>query len=377
MSYSRLFIRILPKALKEKMKLVRRKLVPAISSLKYFHVDKPMLIDLELTNRCNLRCKMCWFWGESGVGNRYSKSELSTDDVCTLIDEVATYKPSIYIGGGEPFVRDDILKILEHIKNRSLAVWLTTNGTLIDNDKIEQIVELGIDCIAFSVDGEERLHDVVRGIGTFKKVTKSIKELSRHRERLDSEKPVILTNTVISNLISDNLREVLTAIRDATSDKVDNYIFQHLWFITKNELHEHQSVVERFLGVKAPNAVSHLISSSQVLDVSALVHEVSHLRRLPKVRFYPDLVPTELLKYYTEGRVCRRCVAPFFGVIIKPNGDVVFCPDEWISDYILGNVRKADFIDIWNGAEACKFREVLFMHGSFPGCKRCCWNYLF
>lgn len=175
------------------MKLIMRELLPAIYSLKHFQVDKPMFIDIEITNKCNLRCRMCWFWGERGVGDRYDRSEMSTDDIYTLIDEVACFKPLIYIGGGEPFVRSDILKVLEHIKNYGLTVWLTTNGTLLDHDKIKQLVELGIDGIAFSIDGDEEMHDFVRGMGMFYKVTKSIRELFKYREELDLEKPIIQT----------------------------------------------------------------------------------------------------------------------------------------------------------------------------------------
>jgi MoaA/NifB/PqqE/SkfB family radical SAM enzyme len=179
--YLHSFTNILPKALKEKIKPIKRELIPMMSRIKRFQVNKPTLVDLEITNRCNLRCDVCWFWGKSGIGDRYGKLEMSTDEIYTLIDEVRYYKPSIYIGGGEPFVRDDIFKILEYIKNCGLTISLTTNGTLLDDDKIEKIVELGIDGITFSVDGDEKLHDDIRGIGTFKKVTRSIKSLFRYK----------------------------------------------------------------------------------------------------------------------------------------------------------------------------------------------------
>jgi radical SAM protein with 4Fe4S-binding SPASM domain len=144
-------------------------------------------------------------------------------------------------------------------------------------------------------------------------------------------------------------------------------------------LRKHQLAVEKSLGVKASNAISHLIPPSQIPDVYILIHEIPTLKNLPKVKFYPDLTSAELLTYYSEKISIknRKCIAPFLGAVVKPNGDVVFCPDEWINDYVLGNVRNTNFIDIWNGAKACKFREVLFTHGSFPGCKRCCWMYLF
>ncbi len=65
------------------------------------------------------------------------------------------------------------------------------------------------------------------------------------------------------------------------------------------------------------------------------------LGSLPKVTMFPDLQYADIVRYYSERpRFEKRCIAPFFGAVIKPNGDVKFCPDEWIDDYILGNLRN-------------------------------------
>src|SRR5204862_5669521 len=87
----------------------------------------PTKVDIELTNRCNLRCPMCWFYGQNGIGDKYCDSELKTEEVLDLIDQLASSKPHLYFGGAEPSLRRDFLAILAHAKRRGLSLSCPTN----------------------------------------------------------------------------------------------------------------------------------------------------------------------------------------------------------------------------------------------------------
>ena len=67
----------------------------------------PRNITLHLTENCNLRCKMCYFWGESGC---YSKNisfsqpkVLDFRIVKKLVKDLEHVKPSYSLFGGEPY----------------------------------------------------------------------------------------------------------------------------------------------------------------------------------------------------------------------------------------------------------------------------------
>ena len=119
--------------------------------------DGPRQVDIELSNRCNLRCGMCWFHGEGGVGDLYQGQELSTGEVFILVDQLAQYNPEmqIYMGGGEPYIREDFPLVLRRLRSRNLSVSFTTNGTLLDTQRIAELVSLGVDSVSFSIDGDE------------------------------------------------------------------------------------------------------------------------------------------------------------------------------------------------------------------------------
>jgi radical SAM protein with 4Fe4S-binding SPASM domain len=81
---------------------------------------------MEITSRCNLRCAHCF------LGHEPTTGELSTPQVCAIIDQVAAEGCLWFlISGGEPLVRPDFLDIYAHAKQKGLLLSLFTNGTLV------------------------------------------------------------------------------------------------------------------------------------------------------------------------------------------------------------------------------------------------------
>ena len=312
------------------------------------------------------------------MGNKFAETELSTGEVLKFLEQTAKYRPQIYFGGAEPLIRKDFLEILKKTKELDLYVFFTSNGTLLDSEKIREIVNLGIDYVIFSIDGNEELHDSVRGRGVFQKVTSNIKKLVRYKKERQCQKPIISVNIRMTPSIIGNIAKNISAIDTATNNGVDSFKLHQLWYITEKELELHQSSVKRYLNCSAPGAACHINSMADKINVGLLSDEINRLRSNPKINLYPPLPHKDMQNYFLEGTSSkRRCFASFYGVVIKPNGDVTYCPDDWIDDYILGNIRTEGFDDIWNNKKARFFRSVIFWHKSFPACKRCSWMYSF
>jgi radical SAM protein with 4Fe4S-binding SPASM domain len=321
---------------------------------------------------------MCWFHGNRGIGDRYENQELTSQEVFRFVDQIAKYDPNIYIGGTEPFVRSDFLPILSHIKSRKIAVAFTTNGLLLNDDTAEELLSIGVDSIYFSIDGNEEIHDRERGKGAFGKVTSVIRKISEFKKRGSSTKPIVNVNMTVTNRLLGSIGKAIHSIQNSTEDGIDSLVIHHLRYITPNELSNHRASVLRSLGCLAPGAVSHLAPDYQISHPTALAGEINDFRGRSKISMFPDLEHMDLIHYYSEGPcIKKRCVAPLRGVVIKPNGDVLFCPDEWIDDFVLGNIREQDIAEIWNGEKARIFRSALYREKQFPACKRCSWMYAF
>ncbi|RLG01440.1 hypothetical protein DRN58_01775 [Thermococci archaeon] len=126
---------------------------------------------LVITGRCNLNCKHCFV-----SGNRPTE-ELATNEIKTLIDDLATLKIfDLVITGGEPLLRNDLIEILHYCNSKNIHVTLFTNGTLINDEFIDKIKNLSI-FLRVSLDGAtEEMNDFVRGTGVYKKVISAIKK---------------------------------------------------------------------------------------------------------------------------------------------------------------------------------------------------------
>ena len=115
----------------------------------------PLLLDLELTNTCNLHCVMC----PTGQGTvKRPKGYMSPTLFGVILKEAAKYGAALrFVRWGEPFLHPQCLAFCKLARQVNVPVWINTNGTLlIDDDKIiDQLAHLGYgpSAIKFSFQG--------------------------------------------------------------------------------------------------------------------------------------------------------------------------------------------------------------------------------
>lgn len=127
----------------------------------------PLVVNLLLTNRCNLKCFYCY----PQVFNRNLK-DISLDKWIMAIDQFHDMGTEIMVLlGGEPFLYKEIDKIVDRIKQHGMICELITNGYFIQ-DKIDIVKK--VDSICLSIDGDKTTNDRNRGNGSYDRVVKAI-----------------------------------------------------------------------------------------------------------------------------------------------------------------------------------------------------------
>jgi len=112
-----------------------------------------------LIRRCNLTCKHCY----TTSADTHFKGELATDEIYTVMDDLKAFRvPVLILSGGEPLLHPDIFDISKRAKEMGFYVGLSTNGTLITDENIQQIAEVGYDYVGISIDGMREIHDKFR-----------------------------------------------------------------------------------------------------------------------------------------------------------------------------------------------------------------------
>ncbi|VVB77764.1 Coenzyme PQQ synthesis protein E [uncultured archaeon] len=160
----------------------------------------PKVVVWEYTLACNSNCIHC---GSDAKVCR--KNELSTTEALDLVSQIKGVGFSrVILSGGEPTIRKDWTKIGKKIGEEGMQFGIISNALAWNLKTYDSLTYLNPFSIGFSVDGEEKLHDYLRGYsGSHKKVFDSIRELKRRN----------LVVCAITSVNKSNLEE-LTKIRN-------------------------------------------------------------------------------------------------------------------------------------------------------------------
>jgi len=151
---------------------------------------------LELTQRCNNRCVHCY--NNLAAGDKAAlKNELSLDEHCRIIDEIAGFGCLwLLLTGGEIFLRKDFLDIYTYAKQKGLIVTLFTNGTLITADIADYLAQLPPFSIEITLYGNtEETYESISGVpGSFDRCMRGIRLLLDRRLPLKLKTMAIAQN---------------------------------------------------------------------------------------------------------------------------------------------------------------------------------------
>lgn len=152
--------------------------------------DKVNSLVLNVTERCNFRCKYCIFSGEYFYRRSHSKRQMSLRTAIKAVDFLKDHSSaaenlSVTFYGGEPLLNYNLIEsVISYCKDKfsqGVLHSLTTNASLLDDEKIDYFIKNSV-YLVISIDGPEVLHDRyrrdIKGRKTFRKVLNVIKKIS-------------------------------------------------------------------------------------------------------------------------------------------------------------------------------------------------------
>lgn len=148
---------------------------------KVFRLKKLEGLFLFVTSRCNSNCRTCFYKKELN-----QKTDLTYEQIARISETTPKFD-KLWVSGGEPFMRDRFVDIIEmfYRNNGISAMNLPTNGLRTDRvvEWTGEILERCPDLVVhlnFSVDGFAPAHDSIRGVrGGFHRVMKSMEGVER------------------------------------------------------------------------------------------------------------------------------------------------------------------------------------------------------
>lgn len=285
----------------------------------------PLTVAVEITQKCNLRCKYCC------VGEPNSR-DLSISDWKRIFEEFVDNKVlNVEITGGEPFLRKDLFELLDVIKDKC-QFSIKTNGILITEEIAVQLKRYkNLRGVGISLDGPvSEVHDVTRGENTFNKVMLGIQKLR--------EQQILFGLMVTVNKYNcNNLEEMVIKAKEIGAKNITinrpMYVGRgktaECFDFTVEQLRDIAFKLEKIKS-KNPNYV--------------ITGEWELLAEIHKLKNKIDA------GIQNEDVVCKKgCTLGVGSLFIRSNGDITPCP--FLERPICGNLLESTLYDVWNKSE--------------------------
>jgi pyrroloquinoline quinone biosynthesis protein E len=299
---------------------------------------RPLSVLCELTYRCNLQCPYCY----NPLALREYRDELSTQEWrCVLEDAAALGVVQAHFSGGEPTLRRDLAPMIHAASEAGLYTNLITQGTFLDDARLDELVASGLDHVQISIQAPEaELADRIAGTVVHEKKLEALRRVL--------ERDVALTlNCVLHRSNHDAIEDVIA--------------FAERLGITRLELANVQ-----FYGWAYLNRAALMPTLEQVRHGESVVAAARERLRgkMEIVYVLPD--------YFGEfPKPCMNGWGSQF-MTVTPNGYVLPCPAAAaITSLHFENIRKLSLGDIWTSSESFqRYRGTSWMPEPCRSCER-------
>ena len=286
------------------------------------------------TKQCNLYCDHCYAAAETEP----APGEMSTAEGKRFLDELAEFgAPVVLFSGGEPLVREDLVELVAHASDAGLRPVLSTNGTLLTEERAAALREAGLKYVGVSVDGMPERNDAFRGQeGAFDRALDGIEASQATGLKTGLRYTITRHN-------ADDLENVVDLLADRG---VDRFCFYHLDYGGRGaEIRDVDLTPE-----ERREAVR------RVCDLTREYHDRGHEIETLLVGNYAD---AGYLVEYARRELGEAAADRIRGYLLKNGGDPtgervadvdyqgnVHLTQFW-QGYALGNVRDRPFGAIW------------------------------
>jgi len=154
--------------------------------------EYPLLVDIELSALCNLKCPMCYTITDS-FKEKVNARHMDFALFKKIIDEIGGKVPAIRLSlRGEPTLNRNFIDCIKYAKQNGIQeVSTLTHGKKLELDYFAKMVDAGIDWITISIDGLEEEYDKIRRPLKFKDTLRRVQQINTYKLEQGISKPVI------------------------------------------------------------------------------------------------------------------------------------------------------------------------------------------
>lgn len=269
---------------------------------------------IELTNRCNFRCKFCpesITDYEERVGGIFALTFDQFRKICSDILALGQLKVLRFYMMGEPFLHKDLPEMIAYAKHAQVAerIEVTSNGTAITEKTSARILDSQLDYLRVSIYAMDPVrHKVItQSEITPERIRNNIATLYEMRKKSGKTSPFIYVK-MINPFDQEEEKRLFDTYKDI-SDEIS---------------------IEKPMNWDNPDGVDFL---DNVYD-----------KEIDRAKLFP--YPKEV------------CPFPFYNLVVHSSGDVSVCCVDWEKKTVCGNIFQQSLKDIWTGPKLLAFQRM-------------------
>ncbi|MCP1182157.1 radical SAM protein [Paenibacillus sp. 1781tsa1] len=343
----------------------------------------PESVGIKLTNQCNLRCKHCYQWNDTGYHHfmtpEQQREQLDYGLLEKLILETEPAKSRLYIWGGEPLVYSHFDRLADLLEAHPRETTICTNAMLIER-KLDTLLRISDNLeLLIALDGFEEENDALRGKGVFNKAIDAIRMLVELRKE-NRFRGKITIHTVVNDGMTDKLYDLLDFlegvgvdmvmvcfpwyISDECTQGMDDYFDQKFDFLPASE---HK-------GERSWHAFNYKLDPQRIPALMSELDRVNNRVWKMRLRYQPNLDYDQIEDFVlgkevrSKGTMNKKCLALSNRMDITPDGTIVAC--KFFKEFEIGNLNEASVQELWHGMTYRRIREMMDERLT-PACSKC------
>ena len=316
-------------------------------------------IQVEVSSSCNAACVYC---PHTVYRDAWLNRHLPVDLFERLMADEAKPRLIYLQGWGEPLLHPDFLDLVRMAKSAGRNLGTTTNGMLLDPPTAFELVECGMDIVAFSLAGVDERNDVVRKGTRIGQVLDAIHVLNEAKRSLGRDVPKIHVAYMLLRSGLDTVEQLPSVLRERGVNQV---VISTLDFVPCRDL-ENETVIPG-----TSREYSDLRGRLEALSAEGKrwgLEICSQIYRPGKRRLTCTENVQRALYVSSDGAVspCPFTNLPVSGAVhMHRAGETPYRP------LALGNVREATLTDIWRHKTYRRFRRSFYDGGLPIRCETC------
>jgi radical SAM protein with 4Fe4S-binding SPASM domain len=351
-----------------------------------FAMDIPDEVGIQLTNKCDLRCKHCFQWNENGFHKDYIKTlqqkEIDFGLIRKIFNETSKVKSNLYLWGGEPLCYSRLPDLSLLLEGDPRWTVFCTNGIAV-KENIDALCRMSKSCaLLISLDGFQIENDSIRGKGKYDIVMNNIKLLLDLKKK-GTFQGEISVNCVINYMMIGKLYDFALMFEHLG---INSLYFCFPWYISQETAErmdtffkDHFSWLLKFEDGFKPSwhSYTYKLDPGPHDVLKEDIKKLNGKKWKIRMRLQPALEMDEIADFIEDkGKPAQdrsKCIGIRNRMNVTPDGKVTAC--KMFPEFTVGDLNEFSVTDVWRNDNFRKAREII-NGGLMPICSKCILLYL-